>query len=158
MSKTLAFKLLLVSDPRLLCVARAAVGEMARTMGFSDGEIRSIVLAVDESLTNVIRHAYGGSDDQPIAVTFCKKLVKRGTGMRGALEITLVDRGVPVDPEKLQGRSLDEIRPGGLGLHFIRETMDSVTFRRNGGRNYLRLLKFLTPTSPTGKIGDAECR
>jgi len=46
----------------------------------------------------------------------------------------------------LKGRSLDEVRPGGLGLHFIRESMDEVEFTRKKGKNLLRMVKYLSPT------------
>jgi len=146
---TLLLKLSLLSDPKLLCTVRAAVGEMAVIFGFGDAEVRSIVLAVDEALANVIRHAYQGAFDRPIQVSFYRQ-VNSGEGVPDALKIQIVDRGVPVEAERLVGRSLDDIRPGGLGLHFIREIMDSVTFRHAGGRNYLRLIKSPTPAKPSG--------
>jgi anti-sigma regulatory factor (Ser/Thr protein kinase) len=147
---TLLLKLSLLSDPRLLCAVRAAVGEVAVIFGFQDAEVRSIVLAVDEALANVIRHAYQGVYDRPIQVSFYRVQVRPGQGGRDALKIQIVDHGAPVEPERLVGRQLDDIRPGGLGLHFIREIMDSVTFRHVGGRNYLRLIKSPTPAKPSG--------
>lgn len=145
----LVLKLSLLSDPKLLCVVRAAVGEMSARVGFSETEVRSIVLAIDEALANVIRHGYKGSVDRPIEVSFSRREIKRGGEIREALQIQIVDRGVPIDPERMVGRKLDDIRPGGLGLHFIRETMDSVVFRHIRGRNYLRLIKSLTPDQPS---------
>ncbi len=148
---TLLLKLSLLSDPRLLCAVRAAVGEVAAVSGFKDAELRSVVLAVDEALSNVIRHAYRGASDCPIQISFYRSHLKHDGNARDALQIQIVDRGVPVQPERLIGRSLDDIRPGGLGLHFIRETMDSVTFRHAGGRNYLRLIKSPTSVESSGK-------
>jgi anti-sigma regulatory factor (Ser/Thr protein kinase) len=147
---TLLLKLSLLSEPRLLCVVRAAVTEVAVMFGFQDAEVRSIVLAIDEALTNVIRHAYQGAFDRPIHVSFYRARVKANKGVQEALKIQIVDRGVPLKTERLVGRSLDDIRPGGLGLHFIREIMDSVTFRHAAGRNYLRLIKSPTPAKPNG--------
>jgi anti-sigma regulatory factor (Ser/Thr protein kinase) len=146
---TLLLKLSLLSEPKLLCTVRAAVGEIAVIFGFRDAEVRSIVLAVDEALANVIRHGYKGAVDRHIQVSFYSQ-VKFGKGGQDALKIQIVDQGVPVDSERLVGRALDDIRPGGLGLHFIREIMDSVTFRHAGGRNYLRLIKSPTPAKPSG--------
>jgi serine/threonine-protein kinase RsbW len=140
----------MVSEPRLLCAVRAAVGEMSVLSGFADAEVRSIVLAVDEALANVIRHAYKGAFDRPIQVSFYRVPKKPGKGAHDALKIQIVDKGVKVEPARLVGRSLDDIRPGGLGLHFIREIMDSVTFRHVGGRNYLRLIKSPTLAKPSG--------
>jgi anti-sigma regulatory factor (Ser/Thr protein kinase) len=118
--------------------------------GFRDADARAIVLAVDEALANVIRHGYKGAHDRPIQVSFYREEFKSGEGAQDALKIQIVDQGVPVKAEKLIGRALDDIRPGGLGLHFIREIMDSVQFRHVGGRNYLRLIKSPKPAKPSG--------
>jgi len=61
----------------------------------------------------------------------------------------LIDWGPPCDPTKLKARSLDEIRPGGLGLHIIRGSMDAVEYRREGGSNCLRLVKYARPAKET---------
>jgi anti-sigma regulatory factor (Ser/Thr protein kinase) len=50
-----------------------------------------------------------------------------------------------VRPAALKSRPLDEVRPGGLGLHFIRESMDEVEFSRKKGKNLLRMVKYLSP-------------
>lgn len=154
--RKLVLKLSLLSDPQLLCVVRAAVAEMSAKVGFSESEVRSIVLAIDEALANVIRHGYHGSADRPIQVSFSRGQMKRDGEMREALQILIVDRGVPVVPDQMVGRELDDIRPGGLGLHFIRETMDSVVFRHSRGRNYLRLIKSVTPAKPGETTAECE--
>jgi anti-sigma regulatory factor (Ser/Thr protein kinase) len=154
----LILKLDLLSDPQTLCVVRAAVGELAATLGLPPEEGRSLVLAVDEAMTNIIRHAYLGKFDRPIEVSFYRGHRKQSERMQDTLEIRFVDEGVAVDPAKLRGRELEEVRPGGLGLHFIRQTMDDVTFRHFRGRNHLRLVKFLTSGQPPDRTtGDFEC-
>jgi serine/threonine-protein kinase RsbW len=147
----LVLKLSLLSDPKLLCVVRAAVGEMATSVGFLQSEVRSMVLAVDEALANVMRHAYLGQSGRPIQISFYRGQFETSEGARDGLEIRLVDQGVPVDPDRMRGRELDDIRPGGLGLHFMREIMDSVIFRHVKGRNHLRLIKFVTPAKPSSR-------
>ncbi len=107
-----------------------------------------MVLAVDEALTNIIRHAYRGNAEQPIEASFHRTQVAQNGQRREALEILLEDRGPAVDPEKLCGRALEDVKPGGLGLHFIRECMDTVEFSRSEGRNQLRLVKFLNVQGP----------
>lgn len=136
-------KLELQSDPGMLCVVRGAIGPLAEAVGFSSADCRAIVLAVDEALTNIIRHAYGGAGELPIHAEF-REVEEQGDGQsRKALEITLEDEGTEVDRAKLCSRPLEELRPGGLGLHFIRESMNTVEFRRINGRNQLRLVKFV---------------
>ena len=65
---------------------------------------------------------------------------------REGLEIQLQDEGVPFDRNKLTARSLDEVKPGGLGLHFIRDSMDIMEHSRVGSANRLRLVKYLSAT------------
>jgi anti-sigma regulatory factor (Ser/Thr protein kinase) len=67
------------------------------------------------------------------------------------LEIVLVDSGMAVDPKKLKGRPLDEVRPGGLGIHFMKQSMDVVEFSRKKGKNFLRMVKYLAPSKPEEK-------
>jgi len=136
------------SDPEILCVVRNAVGELAKCMGFREAECRAAVLAVDEALTNIIRHAYRGQKGRPIKVSFRRIRARQGGAPREALEIELADRGVNVKRAKLSGRPLEEVRPGGLGLHFIRESMDAVEFRRKNGGNRLRMVKFFQEAEP----------
>lgn len=127
----------------MLCVVRHALAQLAETVGFSSGDCRAVVLAVDEALTNIIRHAYRGEGERPIHAEFRRMEIQQDGQRKKALEIVLEDHGSKVDPAKLCGRPLEEVRPGGLGLHFIRESMDTVEFRRIKGRNQLRLVKFL---------------
>jgi anti-sigma regulatory factor (Ser/Thr protein kinase) len=131
------------SNPEILCVVRQALGQLGEVLGLSSAECRAVVLAVDEALTNIIRHAYGGEGEHAIQATFRRIAFPRDGKQRKALEIVLEDRGKKIDPAKLCGRPLEEVRPGGLGLHFIKESMDAVEFRRKFGKNQLRLIKFL---------------
>lgn len=133
----------LQSNAEMLCVVRNALGQLAEILGLPAEECRAVVLAVDEALTNIIRHAYQGRPGQPIEVSFRRIQLSRDGTRKEALEIVLEDQGVTVDRAKLCGRPLEEVRPGGLGLHFIRKSMDGVEFRRRKGRNLLRLVKLL---------------
>jgi len=128
-------KLELPSDPQLLGVVRSTVEQLARVAGFAEKESRSITLAVDEAITNIIRHAYEGRNDQGI------ELVCRGYPDR--LEFLLSDHGRSVDPAELRGRALGEVRPGGLGTHIIAKVMDQVRYEPLPNRNQLLLVKYL---------------
>jgi serine/threonine-protein kinase RsbW len=133
----------LPSDPNLLCAVRGAIERLTESLGFTTEDCRGITRAVDEALTNIIRHAYGGKVDQPIAMMF-RTLLRAGSaeGQRG-IEIQLCDRGPAFEPEKMCGRALDDVKPGGLGLHFIQESMDVVEYKRANGTNCLRLVKYV---------------
>ena len=141
----LLLKLELRSNPNLLRVIRGAVERLTEGLGFSAPECRSVTRAVDEALGNVMRHTYSGRLDKPIVVYFRRVQRRSKGGLNEGLEVLLWDHGPAIDITKLCGRKLDEIRAGGLGLHFIRQAMDKVEFTRVGRTNQLRLVKYLRP-------------
>ncbi|MEQ8504673.1 MAG: SpoIIE family protein phosphatase [Rhodospirillales bacterium] len=100
-----------------------------------------VILAVDEACQNVVRHAYGGRDDGEIAVEL------RRDGEDFVVEVQ--DFAAPVVLDTIKGRDLDDIRPGGLGVHLIREVMDDVQFVTPpaGVGNLLQLRKRLQKKS-----------
>lgn len=123
------------SDPASLFVVRALVSKLSERIGFAGKEIDGLVLAVDEACANVIRHAYRNSPEGKIVLTF---LV---AGDR--FEIRIRDFGTPGDPATFQPRSLDDIRPGGLGVHLIRAVADKVEYGAPpGGGMLLTIVKF----------------
>lgn len=115
------------SDPCQLAEVRHAIEHWAESRGWQEDEIAHLALAVDEALTNVIRHGYGGCAQNRILVDVREVSdPQRGAGV----EIEVRDFGKQVDPERIAGRDLDDVRPGGLGVHIIRSVMDSVTYAR----------------------------
>ena len=134
----------LPSDPALFGVVRATVNRLGALLGFSDTDCRSITRAVDEALTNIVRHSYHGRPDQPLAIQF-RRLLR---GSDTSLEVLLWDQGPAIDASQLRERDPEELRPGGLGLRFIREAMDTVEFHRQGNANRLRMIKHLVAAGP----------
>src|SRR5579863_1732976 len=150
MSRAFLLKLELRSHPTLLCVIRGALQPLMEMLGFSDESTRAIIRAVDEAVANIMKHSYHGRLDQPIEV-YCNRLQRRANGETElGVEILLFDCGPAVDTTKIQPRPLDEIRPGGLGLHIIRGSMDTVEYKRAGRLNRLRLVKY-------ARSSKAEC-
>ena len=135
-------KLELLSQPQLLSTVRGAIEPLVEMLGFSEEHCRAIVRAVDEAVSNIIRHSYHGRVDETIEVRVNRLDAETHSGPERGVEILLFDSGPPVDPTKLQARPLDEVRPGGLGLHIIRGSMDTVEYRREGHLNRLRLVKY----------------
>jgi anti-sigma regulatory factor (Ser/Thr protein kinase) len=121
-----------------MIVVRALVERMAQLAGFDDGQVGRIILAVDEACTNIIRHQYGGRHDQRIDIEAWVDPCK------GRVRFTLRDYGPSRDPRLFRGRDLAEVRPGGLGMHIIRDVMDEVVYEEApGGGMQLRLCKTL---------------
>jgi serine/threonine-protein kinase RsbW len=152
----LLLRLELTSNPEILSVVRSAVTCLASNMGFPEADVRALTRAVDEALANVIRHAYANRPGQPIEL-LCRRITERSAEKRGpALEIVMMDRGISVIRKKFCGRELDDVRPGGLGMHFIQAGVDVVQYSRHLRKNRLRLVKFLPAQTPEQANGKGE--
>ena len=115
-----------VSDVRYLAGAREMVAGVAKRLGFSHDSSSHLALAVDEALCNVIRHGYQQELGRPIWVRIWPL---DDDGQHGAgVCIVIEDEARQVDPAKIQGRDLDDIRPGGLGVHIIRQVVDCAEY------------------------------
>ncbi|MBD3385148.1 ATP-binding protein [candidate division KSB1 bacterium] len=125
------------SNPEYLRLIRATIDQVCQIAGFNRLESSKIVLAVDEACSNVIRHAYLNEPDQEIYI--------KCTIEKNLLRIKIVDHGIQVDPKKIKPRPLDEIRPGGLGVHLIKSVMDRVRYKNlvDSG-NELTMIKYMT--------------
>ncbi|MDF1869336.1 MAG: ATP-binding protein [Phycisphaerales bacterium] len=121
-------KIELVSDPMYLCGARELVSCIAHRVGFGDMECSKIALALDEAMCNVIRHGYDKATDRPIWVTIYPH--KPDESCFGGIDIIIEDEAKQINPDTIHGRDLEDIKPGGLGVHIMREVMDSVVFEK----------------------------
>jgi anti-sigma regulatory factor (Ser/Thr protein kinase) len=119
----------LVSDPIYLSGARELVSSVARRLGFDDLQCSKIALAVDEALCNIIRHGYDRAPDKPIWIRLWPASAGPDGKPRG-IRLQLDDEAKQVEPEQLKSRDLDDVRPGGLGVHIIQEVMDEVVYEK----------------------------
>ncbi len=98
----------------------------------------SMHLAIDELFTNIV--SYGFSDDKTHTIEID---VSYG---EDALQVRMSDDGIPFDPlneapEPDLDASLEERRVGGVGVHFVKNLMDDVSYVYENGRNCLCLIK-----------------
>jgi serine/threonine-protein kinase RsbW len=84
----------LYSNPRSFSPVRGAVERLAETLGFPAVQSRSITRAIDEALTNIVRHSYGNRLDQPIVMYFRRTQRRSHGDVERGLEI-LVFSAVP---------------------------------------------------------------
>jgi len=115
-----AVTLRIQSHPRYLSLIRDVTTRFCMTCGLAEEMTGQIKLAVDEACSNVIKYAYRGDTSRGI-------VVKYGFS-QNKISIVIEDSGEKADPEKIRGRDLDDVRPGGLGMHFIRRVFDIVEF------------------------------
>lgn len=85
--------------------------------------IDDIAMAVNEACMNVIQHAYKDVDDREIIIEFWKD--------KEDVLIKIFDQADKVDIAKIKSRDLEDIRPGGLGVHMITQLMDAVEYKYN---------------------------
>jgi serine/threonine-protein kinase RsbW len=119
----------------------------AEQVGFGANELFRIELACDEACTNVIQHAYRGEDKGSIRVSW------HFSG--GAFTITIIDQGQYFDPDSVPAPNIpadpadiDELKIGGLGMHFMRSLMDEIQFSNDVGHgNQLVMVKYLSENS-----------
>jgi len=126
------------SRPDQLKSVRAKVTAAVSSCGCIGNTIQDFVIAVDEACQNIIRHAYQGQPDGEIILEIYKE--------NDDIVVLLRDFAHTVDPELIKPRDLDDVRPGGLGTHFMREVMDEVIFLpppQEGG-NLLKMKKRIT--------------
>jgi len=130
------------STPAHLPVVRAAVEKACLLIGLDESLTGAVVLSVDEALTNIIRHAYDNAADQPIEIEF----VVTGPPEHEVLQISLRDHGTYVGPEEMKSRDLADVRPGGLGVHIMKECMDHVEYQQAEGGGTLLILRKCLPS------------
>jgi anti-sigma regulatory factor (Ser/Thr protein kinase) len=99
------------------------IRETAALAGLARDAAAEVELAVTEGCANVIRHCYCNSDRERIDLVF--------TFASDAYEVRIDDYGTFVDPSRIRSRPLDDVRPGGLGVHLMQKAMDEVTYTKN---------------------------
>lgn len=100
------------------------VASGAKAAGMPEHAIFHIELACDEACTNIIEHAYGGEGMGEIRIHWELK--------NGRFVFTLSDDGEPFDPTAAPKppppTNVDDLKIGGLGIHFMRKLMDEVNY------------------------------
>ncbi|MBL8643570.1 MAG: SpoIIE family protein phosphatase [Rhodospirillaceae bacterium] len=123
-----------------LKLIRNAVTQAASFCSCDEAWTLDLVMAVDEACQNIIRHAYGGVEG---AGDIVADFVRDGD----SLSVFLMDFAPPVDPGKIKSRDINDVRPGGLGVHLIKSVTDDARFLPPppGVGNLFKLTKRLPP-------------
>ena len=125
----------LPSDSSVLPGVRERLRAWTLQRGWSEHQIGEIVLAVDEAFSNVIRHGYKGRADGSVQLTVCETTEPDG------IEIRIRDFCSCVDLENICGRDLDDVRPGGLGVHLIQAMMETAEYSLAEGGGVLLVMR-----------------
>jgi sigma-B regulation protein RsbU (phosphoserine phosphatase) len=96
-----------------------------------------IRLAVEEAVVNVMNYAYPPGQYGDVTIEAASNDVR--------LKFTIIDTGKPFDPtvqpEADTTLPANERRIGGLGIHIVRQIMDSINYERIDNLNVLTLRK-----------------
>lgn len=126
-----------LEDLRLL---HDAVEGYCQAHRLPNGPVGHLQLALEEHVTNIMRHGGNSDDARPITVqvqVHGDELVAevKDTGPRfNPLELPSPDIHQPIDERPL----------GGLGIHMMRQLTDRLDYRREGSANVLTLHKNLS--------------
>ena len=113
------------------------VQAFAETAQLSPATRNAFDLALVEWITNVISHAYDDAREHWITVRFLTA--------PGQARVEVEDDGRAFNPLTLPAvdtnTPLEQRAIGGLGVHMVRQLMDSVEYRRAEGRNILTMTR-----------------
>lgn len=126
----------ILASSEVLSPLRKELRHLFTEAGWEKKAVEETLLAVDEALTNVIRHAYQGQSG---------KITLTVDASHDKIEIIMEDRGRRFDPTQVPEPELPRHKPGGLGVHFIRTIMDQMIYEGTDPEvNRLRLIKHRT--------------
>ncbi len=139
-AESLKFKV--IASTKLLAMVRERIRETAHKAGVPEKIINQVVLAADEAVTNVIRHAYKNDGISEVEIEI--KIDK------SKIQIVIKDTAEYFDPTQYPmpdiKKHLEVGKKSGLGIFLMRKIMDEVIHRcANGKANELVLVKYVDP-------------
>jgi anti-sigma regulatory factor (Ser/Thr protein kinase) len=136
--KPVRFEIETTADLDHLEEINAFIEESLGKLGISGEHYGHICVSLDEAVTNVIMYAY------PDLKGNVKIIIAK---VNDRVSIEVIDSGAPFNPLghpvpdvslKIENRII-----GGLGIHLMRNMMDELTYRRDGDKNCLSLVKHI---------------
>jgi len=115
---------------------------MAMINDFNKKDSQKIALAVDEAITNIIKHSYKYSEDYDIKMEFFTG--ENDDGKKG-LKIRLIFAGEPPvlkNTEINLNKMIKEKKKGGIGVEIMKKIMDSVQYKRVNNKNFCEMVKW----------------
>lgn len=107
------------------------IGNSMLKFGLNDYEQFQIQIAVDEVITNIIKHGNLGEKNK-IQVK-CQKI-------ENEIKIVIEDEGKPFDPTKVEQKSLCNDSEK-MRVYFIKRNMNESRYEFKDGKNVLTLIK-----------------
>ena len=122
-------ELILVNRPSEIARIQDQLEALGSKLGLPPKTLHEVQLAVEEHLTNILKHGFENESEHQIRV----QVLAAPTELR----IEVEDDGRPFDPLEHSApdlsQPLDKRPIGGMGIHMIRKSMDRVEYRRADG-------------------------
>lgn len=144
--ESLPMTLTIPSDLRLLGLANDFIETVCKIGGLDGTTTTAVVLATNEAVSNIIRHAHRDHPEASIQIQ-CRL-------ESGAIEVCLLDEGAPFNLSAVPYLDPAEIRLGGRGVFLMRSLMDELQCHPRGERgNALHMVKRCGRNSPASEAG-----
>jgi serine/threonine-protein kinase RsbW len=114
---------------------------MALINDFDKNDAQKIALAVDEAVTNIIKHSYNYEEDNDIIMEF---FISQNKTKKG-LKILLIFSGEPPilkDTEIDLNKMIKQKKKGGIGVEIMKKIMDSVQYGNIKNKNFCEMVKW----------------
>jgi anti-sigma regulatory factor (Ser/Thr protein kinase) len=125
------------NDLSEMAKVREAVQQFSRKHHLNEEIIFVIDLCLEEFITNIIKYGYADQNRHVIQI--------RASLNDNCLLLEIRDDGQEFDPTKIPEPNLDapleERKIGGLGIHLVRNYVNSMEYRREDGKNVITLKK-----------------
>jgi serine/threonine-protein kinase RsbW len=110
------------------------VAEWMEVSGCEPDQKNGVILAAEEAFVNICRYSYPESSGK--VTVLCGQ-------ENNLFVLQFIDEGIPFDmfsfPAPELKLDIDKRSPGGLGIHFIRQLSHQLYYRRENGRNILKM-------------------
>src|SRR5215831_4005736 len=109
---------------------RDSLERIGAELGVPGKPLMQLQVALDEIASNVIKYGWPGGGNHELRV--------RITGYRDRIEVEIIDDGREFDPRHApppEPLPAGRRRPGGLGIHMVKQLVDRVGYERVGGHN-----------------------
>ena len=138
-SHTVSNSIILHNDVQEVPLMTEFVEKTAEQANLDPSVTMSLTLAIEEAVANIMKYAYPEGEVGPIEIN--------ATINDGSLAFTIKDSGTPFDPTQVKKAditlSAEDREIGGLGIHLIRNIMDTVEYHHTSSQNILTLTKNL---------------
>ena len=129
--------IVLTTDVKEVAKLNDFVEDACQSVGLDDIETMKVKVAVEEAVVNVMKYAYPSGHNGDVTIEAASNKLR--------LKFTIIDSGKPFDPTVYSvvdtTLSAKDRKIGGLGIHVMRQNMDSINYERIDQLNVLTLRK-----------------